>query len=330
MAMTTIAAILCGCEGKQGDPGPAGTAGATGAAGAVGPTGATGPDPLARFANGSFSGTITGTRKDGTTPISETFSYTYGPNVEGFYTPVGGAQQLFLNRNLDIFGYNSMEIYLEIKNKGLANQTVSLRNATLAFSKAITGSQVFVLYTNRLLLQDYSIVYPVDPANTAYRFNFTYYFGDDSRAYLNYEYKNIDGRTAYGFATKDGETVYYDIYSGGFVQIVSADGSVSNASATYGSLYFSYDFNYNYMFYKNQTNLSKTATAPSDTYTISNYTYDKNTGNLSFDFTLNYGGYPKPNTTTNPLKVTGKFTGKVYDIVVNSIGNTGGTLLADH
>jgi hypothetical protein len=323
MLMATIIALLLGCQGKQGDPGPTGA------------TGPAGTDLTSTSVNGSFSGTITGTRKDGMA-LNENFSFTYAPNTEGFSATVGGIQSLNLYRYGTLFGAGSyLNFNLLVSNKGATNQTITLdptinRNA-FSFTKTLTSNQALVVKMDQgLILKDYYVLHPVDPANTVYPFSFTYYFGDNSYAYVYNSYLNINGNTAYGFPTKNGEVVYYypnyvNGTYGSFAQIVSADGTVSKTSATYGSLKLDYYSSTDYSGYifrdANGNNLSKTAAVPADTYTITNFTYDKTSGNLSFDFTLNYGGYPKPNSTGNPLTVTGKFTGKVFDSIVNSIGN---------
>src|SRR5579872_5955009 len=100
-------ALLFNCQGKTGDPGPigaTGAAGANGAAGTAGATGATGPDALAPFVNGAFSGTITGTRADGVTPINETFSYTYDPGYYSLNGSAGQVQTITLFREQSLLG----------------------------------------------------------------------------------------------------------------------------------------------------------------------------------------------------------------------------------
>jgi hypothetical protein len=82
----TVCALLAACSGDDGDPGPQGQSGAQGAKGEKGDRGAKGDngdqgedgtDTTGEyFKQGSFEGTITGTRRDGTV-INETFNYEY-------------------------------------------------------------------------------------------------------------------------------------------------------------------------------------------------------------------------------------------------------------
>src|SRR5690242_6806216 len=109
--------LISGCT-KKGDPGPIGPAGADGAAGsagATGATGATGPDAYAQFINGSLSGTITGTKADGT-PLNETFNYTYAGPPEGY----SSTNLLTLRRSLTYLGTDNMLLTLVALNKGTA------------------------------------------------------------------------------------------------------------------------------------------------------------------------------------------------------------------
>jgi hypothetical protein len=63
--------VLAGCQpGKDGAPGPQGTAGAKGV------SGATGQDGEQQVKSGSITGTVTGSRADGT-PINETINFQY-------------------------------------------------------------------------------------------------------------------------------------------------------------------------------------------------------------------------------------------------------------
>jgi hypothetical protein len=315
-AILVIVSLLS-CQGKKGDTGP------TGAAGAIG---ATGPDAQAPFINGSFSGTVTGTRKDGTA-INESFSFPYAVSIEGFSTPVAGIQALTLRRQQSaiIYDQGSVQLYLAIQNKGLANQTVSLVSANYSnqfyFSKQLANNQMLIVDASQgLILSSYTFTYPIDPANTSYNFDFTYYFYSGG-VYLNYQSENVNGVYLTYFLTKNNDKVYF--YQGNFVKIVDASGNVSFTSSTYGSLVLTQDNKYNYIFKKDGVDLSKTVTVPADTYSISNWNYDKTTGNLSFNIILNYGGYPKPNSTGHPLTVTAAFTGKIYDQIVNGIVTSG-------
>jgi|GEM_PF-1588535 len=65
--------VLAGCQpGKDGAPGPQGPAGAKGAPGAIG------QDGEQMVKSGSITGTVTGSRADGT-PINETIDFQYFP-----------------------------------------------------------------------------------------------------------------------------------------------------------------------------------------------------------------------------------------------------------
>jgi hypothetical protein len=302
--------ILTNCQ--KGDPGPTGAAGATGVAG---------PDSYASYINGSFSGTVIGTKKDGTT-LNETFNYTYSKGPEG-YTTVA-PYNLYLSRSDAYSGSNFMRLVLLALNKGQANQTIAIQKNLyydnyFHYSKE-SGNELFVLDAPMIFLP-YDVVIPVDPSNTNYPFTFTFYYYGSGDYNFNSNFISENNNQYIGMYTKSGEVVYYNYPNPGtFYKIVDAAGNVSTSSSTYGGLVLNSTSDGHYYFKDQAGNdLSKKVTMPADTYSITNYTYDATKSNLSFNFIINLSGYPFPNTTTNPLKITGTFTGKVYDKISNGI-----------
>jgi len=231
-AILVIVSLLS-CQGKQGDPGPAGATGATGA---------TGSDPTSAFLNGSFSGTVTGTRKDGTA-INESFSFPYALSNEGFTTLLPDLQSLTLARQQRASGneLGYLNLSLVVKNKGQANESISLPHdysTNFYFTKALVNNQLLSMYTAEgLVLDESSITYPIDPANSSYSFDFKYNVWDGYYSLVVLG-EIVNGQYLLYFTSKANEKVYFhQPYQGGnFIKIVDASGVTSFTSATYGSL----------------------------------------------------------------------------------------------
>jgi hypothetical protein len=319
-----VSAMLFNCQGKTGDPGPIGAPGAAGSNGANGANGAAGPDATAPYVNGALSGNITGTRADGTTPINETFSYTYDPGYYTLSANVGQVQTVSLLRYQSLLSTaNSFLLPLILNGSGQYFDSLGNSSFSLSYTKALAGNQLFKLSVQPVLTKQV-VILPVDPANTSYQFDFSFIFGGPNVNYIQPMYDN-NGHT--GFNTKLGEQVFFDSpYAGGaFVKIIDAQGVTSTTSATYGNLILNQSTAPNGFFFTLGGNdLSKTVTLPADKYTITGYSYDTTTSDMKFDYTINIGGYPKPNSTRHPMTITGSFTGKVSQIVNGAIkGNDG-------
>jgi len=324
LTLILFISILIGCQ--KGDPGPAGPTGAAGATGATGATGPVGPDANQKYINGAFTGTVTGTKKDGS-PLKESFNYQYATGVEGYTKSSPSTLYLYRTEN---YGNNlgSLSMSLTALNKGLSNQNIVFTKdaytTSLSFVKETSSTSLYEV-NGRLLLLDFDVVIPIDTLKkSTYPLNFDFYYGiqPGSSPYwgLNMASSlNENGKYYYGFSTTDGLVVFFSepYYGGAFYKIVDAAGNASFTSATYGGLTLKNNANNNLVFYNGTQDLSLTAHMKADTYSITNYKYDTSTAMLSFNFTMRMGGYPFPNTTRHPLTVTGTFTGKVYDSITN-------------
>jgi hypothetical protein len=306
LSLTLIVFILflMGCQ--KGDPGPAG---------------ATGPDANEKYINGAFTGTITGTKKDGS-PLKESFNYQYASNgVEGYTKSSPSTMYLYRAESYgDNLRYLSMS--LTALNKGLSNQSIVLThdnyyNTSFSFAKETSSTNIYEV-NGRLLLADFDVVIPIDTLKkSTYPLNFDFYYGiaPGSSPYwgLNLGSSfNENGQSYYGFSTTDGSVVFFNQpYSGGsFYKIVDAAGNASFTSTTYGGLTLRNNAKGNLVFYSGTQDLSLTVPMKADTYSITNYKYDTSTAMLSFNFTMRMGGYPFPNTTRHPLTITGTLQAK--------------------
>ncbi len=188
--------------------------------------------------------------------------------------------------------------------------------AYFSYSKTLSGDQEFKLYATPILTRT-TVVFPIDPANTNYQFDFTFSF-DHSMANVNVTTGNF-----LSFKTKLGEEVFFSGFNGGtFVKIVNAQGVASATSAVYGDLVLNQGVTstYGYLYFTlNGTDLSKTVVLPADTYALTGYSYDTSNGNMAFNYTIHMGGYPKNNSTKNPLTLTGSFAGKVSQTVNGTV-----------
>jgi len=245
--------------------------------------------------------------------------------VEGLTQSPPALLNLFREEN---YGSNlgSLSMSLKVLNKGLSNQNVSLNGDgyvnTFSFAKETSPTTLYEV-NGRMILADFNVVFPIDTLKkSTYPILFNFYFNVFSGAAywgINTIYLNENGNYCSGFLTADGSTVFFlqPYYGGSFYKIVDPAGTASYTSATYGGLTLKNDTNGNLVFYNGTQNLSVSAQLKADTYSITNYKYDTSTSLLSFDFNMRMGGYPFPNTTGHPLKITGTFTGKVYDSVIN-------------
>jgi hypothetical protein len=168
---------LFSCEGDQGPVGPQGAAGATGATGPTGATGATGAaGEAAMDKTGSFTGTLTGTRQDGTA-FSETFTYEYSEEpYEGFYDE---------NDYAWVYRYSKpnydapyAEIRLHVTDKGLETETITADYIYFQFYKEIDSQKMFRFSLNSGNVETSNFSY--DAATGKLSFDFTYHGTDNS------------------------------------------------------------------------------------------------------------------------------------------------------
>ena len=94
--IAVLGIAIISCEGEDGEPGPIGPQGEQGPTGEQGEQGSQGDqgpqgeqgeagqdaDLEAPFKVGAVTGTVTGTRSDGLTPINHTFEFTIGPEFD--------------------------------------------------------------------------------------------------------------------------------------------------------------------------------------------------------------------------------------------------------
>ena len=100
LAMLIAGLFFISCEGEEGPPGPQGNQGDQGEQGPQGDPGADGADGSTPYViDGFIKGTLTGTRRDGTTPINESFDFQAKYDTEGFKDEGGGFYSLSLARS---------------------------------------------------------------------------------------------------------------------------------------------------------------------------------------------------------------------------------------
>lgn len=115
----------------------------TGPAGAQGPQGATGQG-LTGTNSGFVTGTVTGTRRDGT-PFSETFNYTYyfGNDSGSLDSSAANNYNFSLSRGVnDIFSSNYANISMMTTSKTAPTGTISSLN--FGFEKSLGSNKMFV------------------------------------------------------------------------------------------------------------------------------------------------------------------------------------------
>jgi hypothetical protein len=339
---------VSGAKGGDGTDGADGNDGSNGGDGNNGNDGAPGADAVAKV--GHFSGTITGTRNDGTL-INETFNYEYAFGTENM-TNEGIFFKRYETVGEAIAGAVAEEAYgiappLQDGFAAMDFTEISAARTTVFafdffFKKELNNSQIFKLhvspyladedYFGRLLelSPDQNAIYKFD-CNPASQINSIYYDRDgdsdnenvllvsiSANNYLNVMYDGITGQLTYLERNDDG------------VQIT--DGPEFDK---YNAIKLINDPELGTFVFVNASDDSplweKINVVPADVVDIQNF--QKLNGVISFDFAITVNKYRgtlgKPvgfgvfaiqgeNTTHNDLTIAGSFNsgGKVYDEVV--------------
>ena len=339
--LLSASVLLSNCKGDQGDPGPAGATGQPGATGITGPAGPNAAAMEQTFENGFVKGTLKGTRRDGT-PFEEPFEYKLAYEPEAFYTEKENTQRLDIYRTkvLD-WGDDGNEpyayLYLDVNNKGAANQTVNISWFELYFNKIQAGRKRFDLREHTNFVPE-SVYFPISPVHNAkyklVNYGRDYYNGDsgpnhvgqffDEAAGKEYYYftDEADNRIFFGQITDSpflyryeyylnpagtkvvGSPVWYNVRFNASAYGSQADAATSPAFFTTATVANTV-----------QTGLSQQMGVPADTQSVTNYSYNPVTGDLSFDYVINIQQYQPWNTTQNPLEIRGSVKTTIYDKV---------------
>ena len=300
--------FLCCCAGKDGDPGPAGQPGP------LGQTGPSGRDAEYGSATaGSIKGNVSGTLSDGT-PFSEDFTFNKNLTKGEIDTDNDGYRFLSFERYSDdmlsrmsmLFRYNENSLQVvDYDNTYPYNKT--------EFSLTIlrSGNKATEIHaTPKFFPLD--VRWPIEPTLNHSKFHFD--FRVNSYGNINIIYQD----PVYQFGTEDGSLVSYDKVSGTFVQIQNPDGSIATATSPYDELTLAFDSFYPYFMDESRTNLSTIEIIPSDPLSIKNYSFDKDSGNLKFEFSLTISGSGRAqNNTDHPLTVTGNLDVFVYSTILH-------------
>lgn len=333
--LVLITSLSFSCEGPQGEIGPKGDPGDPGQTGA---TGASGQNGAGFEKRGYIQGTVSGNRTDGTA-FSESFKYEYGPAREGFIYDYSYLRDVFITyRSLDLeseYFNNRIRFDFGVDKKGTANESlISLPGRApldFEFSKELTGGSVFVILA-RAITESKVFEYPVNPTlnNSTYKFTTNGLSG-------RYETYIENSVSPYVFTTSDGKLVYFqgsyentDLYDndyyyyGSLVKVTDLNGN-NIAPAPYDQLRLCNNNTTGDYYFRNISGLplSSTVTLPADSFTISNYKREAATGIISFDFSTTIGTVGRPNTTKNPLTISGSYVsgGKVSTSIVSRQGN---------
>jgi hypothetical protein len=329
------ASLLFACQGEDGEPGPQGEPGLQGEKGDkgdAGENGQDGEDGVGFEKKGFFQGTVSGTRRDGTA-FNETFSFEYGPVFEGISESSRGGLPIFeVYRTADFndeFNYFYSEF--RVTNKNLANESLIVaqneynENMTLNLAKEISPTTLFVLRARPKFISDTYLLAVNSSLNQTYKF----IFNENGRQF-NEEYNEETDENLYKFKTSDGKTVYYSSFSnydatldysyGNVVRVINANGTTAS-NVPYNQLRFTRRNGSSDFVFRNTSgvDLSEEIEVPADTYEITNYLRNAQTGVVTFNVTYTIGTIGRYNTTTNPLTITAQFNsgGPVYGDIVS-------------
>jgi hypothetical protein len=322
MLVLLTAVALFNCKGKDGEPGPAGTPGEKGVAGAPGAQGLPGQSFQQARENGFIKGTLKGTRRDGSA-FEEPFEYKIAYSSEGFEKANDNTHVLDLYRTEKPFVNEEMwGAYLKVlvNSKGAANQEVKFNSFYLTFMKQLTAGTRNLFYFNGSAEFALSqVVLPVSRVNNA-----TYKLVGCARPGGNtYREATINGKSYFIFKTTEGSEVFFvPLSTGGrqFEYLIKADGTKVISDAAWNGVTYKHDATVgdNIFVSASGTKLHEVLEIPADAQTISNYTYNAATGELTFDYTVKIEAFREVNTTFNPVEITGsvKATG-LYDGMVS-------------
>jgi hypothetical protein len=259
---------------------------------------------------GSISGTLTGQRTDGTA-FSEPFNFNLSLEKGTFETKDSGDQ--FLKMNL--YGSpvsNSISFSLKYDKK----KVVSLDESShiyFDFLKELKENTAFTVHVETVE-DTMNISWPIKPAlNDA-----TYHFAFDPSRYAGGHDIDYDGNWLY--KTTDGSSVAFDSYYGDFQYIKRPNGATEYSSSIYGSLTLKVFGSYPYFTDSHGTNLSMKESIAPDRLTITNFSFDEESGSMKFDFVLllsDRGRSLSENSTQHLLTITGKANILVYANVLS-------------
>ena len=326
------ASLFTACSGEDGDPGVAGEAGAKGDQGTAGTPGAAGEDAAAK--NGYFSGTIKGTRRDGTA-FEETFTYEYafGDQVADSYEVMLQRFETAAGAIADAVASGELNVPLDkgyVKFGLVDDPEVGLTpaNFDMYFTKGISATQLFKLEAKPYLRDAfYDRVIEISP-----EYNGIYGFDHNALGqvgYFEYYDESTEKVTAYGFQTQSSNvyrTYAYDAETGA-LQFVDIDGKQETSGALfdkYNAIKFVYNEEFERpVFVKTADNAplyEYVDEVPADAFTMTNFS--QLGGVITFDFTLQISKYrgfmgsrsplgpvfiDGQNTTGHDLTITGKF-----------------------
>jgi hypothetical protein len=340
------ASLLVACQGDMGDPGPQGDQGLQGEKGDKGDKGddgedgengedgEDGKDGKGFEKKGFFQGTVSGTRRDGT-PFNEAFNFEYGPTYEGITQSVYGAPPTF-----DVFRYedpgsdlSSFYARFIVTNKGTANENLIWGatgeysdNGQFTLNKELSPSTLFVL-SARPIFEQRTYTLPINTTlnNSTYKF----VLNQNGRLY-DYFYDQATNSSRLIFKTIEGKTVVFEDpygnydqelnYSyGNLIEVLNANGTTASNSP-YNQLRIS-STDDGQLIFRNLSgaDLSQDIVVPADTYQITNYVRNAETGVVTFNVTYTIGTIGRYNSTTNPLTITAQFNsgGPVYGDIVS-------------
>lgn len=321
-----MSVLLFGCAGEDGDPGPAGDQGEQGAQGDKGDkgdqgeAGQNGENAASEILKvGSLTGHLVGTRRDGVAfdyPFS--YEYTYS-DLNGFY--IEGVENFInINRQTDYNddSYFSMRLMKSGNTLVPAQETYGLG---LSFRKELDASTLFYLQAQPSFEDYEGNFFPMSLTNNA-----AYGFQGNGR---DFYLTDVDGETALQLYIS-GYSVYYLQSTGRLIKLRDYNGTDYTSGAIfdkYNAVKFLPDPDNDNLptFYRvsDAANLGETIPpVPADTFTVTNYNHDPNTGILSFDFTSVISGYniaSRSNTTNHTLTITGTYNSGVK-VYANTVG----------
>lgn len=331
-----LALLIVSCQGDEGEIGPAGPQGEQGIQGLQGIQGTPGQNGKDAYEKlGFVEGTITGVRRDGI-PFNETFKYEYSnlSYSNGFkFDNALGKYFYIIDRRLSPGTIPYFIMYCEVANKDQANETLVLNTTwyyyvdlDFLFEKELDPNTLFSLRAGARS-ETLNFIYPVNPTLN----NSTYKFAINDNGYYDPSviFDSFTQKASYVSRTTDGKTVFYEDpntnfeplgnYSyGKLIKVLNSDGSIGSNSP-YDEIVLTRKVND--LIFRNNSglDLSSNIVLPGDSFVISNYQKNQTTGVLTFDFEVTIGALGRPNSTTNPITMTGKFNsgGKVYTNIVS-------------
>ncbi|MCZ8215270.1 MAG: hypothetical protein O9262_03480, partial [Cyclobacteriaceae bacterium] len=287
------AGLIFACQGEMGDPGPKGDQGLQGEKGDKGDAGEDGEDGEGFEKKGFFQGTASGTRRDGT-PFNEAFNFEYGPTYEGINQSINGSPPTFevYRNNNPIDEGSYFYTVFNVINKGTANENLAWGQpgdysyyGMLSLAKEISPTTLFVL-SARPRFEEITYTSPVDLAlnNEVYKFVLNQNgqlwesVHDQTTNTFQYVFKTIDGKIVFYEVTYENYDDQHDYQYGNLIKVLNTDGT--NASpAPYNQLRISLS-NIGQIIFRNLSgvDLSEEIIVPADTYQITNYARNAQTG----------------------------------------------------